>query len=508
MSISLSKITKVTPGVLAAGSGGTAMNGVLLSQNAEVPLGVLLSFSSAEAVGAYCGLTSIEYQAALVYFGGIEGMTQTPSLLYIMGYNAAAAAAYLRGGSLAAMTLTQLQAISGTLTVTIDGTPATSSSFNLSAATSFTNAASIIQAAFTSPNFTVAYDTLQSAFVITSTTTGATTTATFATGTAATSLKLDSASGGLISIGADAQTPTGAMTALLGLSKNWGCFTTSWEPVLADKLSFSQWTAGQSSQRAYAGYDSDVAALTSGSTSTWVAEAVAAGYGGSIPSWGGASTAANAAIFAAVLVMSWAASLNFNSAGGRTELAFRAANAGLVPSVTSDSNFDALKANGYNFFGQYASNSLTDACYYPGSVTGPYLWASTYINQVWMSSNIQSALFTLLRNINSLPYDPTGYALIEEVLAGGTGVTGGPIQQAIAFGAIRKNVPLSTTQIAELTSAIGFDVSQQMLAQGYYLQIQAAAPSVRAARGTPPMTLWYTDGGSIQQLDLASVTVQ
>lgn len=508
MSISLNKISQVTAEVLAAGNGGTTANGVLLSENAEIPLGVLLSFGNATDVGSYCGLTSVEYEAALVYFGGIDGMTQKPGTLYLMGYNAAAAAAYLRGGSLASLTLTQLQAISGVLTVTIDGTPATSSSFNLSTATSFANAATIIQAAFTSPNFTVTYDTQQSAFVITSTATGAATTATYATGTAASSLKLDSASGGVISLGANAQTPAGAMAQLLTLTKNWVTFTTSWEPTLTDKLAFSQWTSGQNSQYAYAGYDSDVNALTSGSTSTWLAEAIAAGYSGTIPSWGGAAGTANAAIFAAMLVMSWAASLNFNSAGGRTDLSQRSATAGLVPSVTTDAAYDALRANGYNFFGQFATNNAEDAFYYNGSVTGSFKWADTYINQIWLNSNIQASLLALLRAVGSIPYNSDGYAMIEETLAGGVGVTGGPIQQGLAFGAIRTDVPLSTSQVADLISNIGHDVSQQMAAQGYYLQIQAAAPSVRAARGTPPMTLWYADGGSIQELNLASVTVQ
>jgi len=60
---------------------------------------------------------------------------------------AAPVGAYLRGGNVSALTLAQLQAISGVLTVTIDGTQHTSSSINLSAATSFSNASELITTA-------------------------------------------------------------------------------------------------------------------------------------------------------------------------------------------------------------------------------------------------------------------------------------------------------------------------------------------------------------------------
>lgn len=505
MSISMSQISKVTPEVLAVGGGGTTLNGVLLTQNPFAPLGALLTFSTATAGGAYFGLTSVEYQAMLAYFGGVQGMPQTPGTLFVMGYNTAAAAAYLRGASLSLLTLTQLQAISGTLTVTVDGTAESSSSFSLSAATSFANAATIITAAFASPNFTFTYDAQHFAFVITSLTTGANSSVAFAAGTAAVALGLSVGSGGVQSLGQVALTPATAMAQLISLTKNWACWTTAWEPDLADKISFSQFATQSNSQFAYAGYDSDVGALTAGNTEPWVYQITEVGTSaGTIPTWGGTAAQTNFGLYAAILVLSWAASLNFAQTNGRTELAFRS-QAGLVPSVTTDPAYTALMANGYNFYGQYGSANTTDEWYFPGNVTGPFTWASSYINQIWMNSNIQAALIALLRSAPEIPYNPTGYALIEETLAGGTGATGGPIQQALNFGAIRTGVTLSTSQIAALLSSISTDVSTQITAQGYYLQILPAPPSARTTRSSPPMTLWYTDGGSIQQLNIASI---
>lgn len=509
MSISMSNIAAVTPEVIAVGGGGTTLNGVLLTENAFAPLGSLLTFTGvgqalAAQVGAYFGLSSTEYQAALAYCSSISGMTQTPTTLLMMGYNTAAAAAFLRGASLQNLTLAQLQAITGTLIVTVDGTTESSASFNLSAATSFANAATIILAAFTSPNFALAYDAQHFAFTVTSNTTGTGSSVTYGTGTAALSLGLAAASGGVQSLGAIALTPATAMAQLVALTKNWACFTTAWEPDLADKTAFSLFASQSNSQYAYAGYDSDANALVSGNTATWLAAVLADGYAGTIPTWGEGSTALAPGLYAAMLVLGWAASLNFAQTNGRVELAFRAQTS-QVPAVTTDAAFGALKVNGYNFYGQFATSNQVDQFYYGGNVTGPFAWASSYINQIWMNSNIQASLATLLQTAGSIPYNPSGYALIEETLAGGSGATGGPIQQALNFGAIRTGVTLSTTQIAALLSAIGSDVSNQISAQGYYLQILPAPPSSRPTRSSPPMTLWYTDGGSIQQLNIASI---
>lgn len=508
MPISMNQISQVTPEVLSTGGGGTTLSAVILSQQALAPLGSLLTFTNADDVGDYFGEDTLIYEGAVLYFDGIEDMGSLPGVLYVLGYNAAAASAWLLGAGASDLTLTQLQAISGTLIIDVDGTVNTSSSFNLSAATSFSDAATIIAAAFTTPNFTIAWNAQVGEFLVTSNTTGTNSSVAYATGTAAADLGLAASNAGTISIGQSALTPAQIMAQLLGLQKNWGGFTTDYEPTTQNKLLFSQWVGGTNSQYAYAGYDSDNNALTAGNTTTWLAQVIAAQYPGTIPSWGGTSTSANPAFLEAMLVLSWMACLNFQQENGRTELDFRSPNSGIVPSVTTDPAYQALVANGYNSYGEFASNSDTDQWYFSGNVTGPFTWASSYVNQIWLNSNIQAALVALLRKVPSLPYIAGGYALIEETLAGGTGNTGGPIQQAINFGAIRVGVPLSTSQVASLLATIGVDVSQQLMAQGYYLQIQAAAPSARLTRSSPPMTLWYMDGQSIQQLNIASVNVQ
>lgn len=492
MAIPASRVASSKPSVLSAAGSGVDLIGLILSKNAAVPYGSVLAFSSDKDVGNFFGLTSPEYQMAQIYFKGPDGATITPATLYFAGYQSAAVGAWLRSGSLASMTLTELQALTGTLTITMDGTPLTSSSINLSAATSFSNAATIIQAAFTSPGFTVTYDTQRAAFLVTSTTTGASSTSTYASGTIAAGLKLTQATGAVLSQGGAGLTPATAMPLYQAAQGAWAGFSTTWEPVLTDKQAFSLWTSLQNDAYFYAGYDSDSNALVSGSTSTWAYTTNQANEDGSICIFGDLTHGAAA--------LSWAASLNFDQKNGRSTLKFQSFS-GLVPYVTDGGQAAILEANGYNYYGDFATSTQDFQFFSPGSISGEFDWADSYINQIKFNSDLQTALITLETEVGSIPYNNDGYALINAALAD-------PIKRALNFGTIRTGVTLSQAQIQELTNAIGIDVSQTIQSTGWYLNIQPASAAVRAARTSPPMTLYYTDGGSIQALNLASVEIQ
>ena len=166
--IPISQIVQVTPSVLTAAGSALDLNGLLLTQSTYTPIGAVVPFASAADVSAYFGPSSPEYAFAQVYFAGYTGCTKTPGLLNVAQYPQSAVAGYLRSASLSSMTLTQLQALSGVLTVTVDGVAKTSSTITLSGATSFTNAAALIQAGFTSLGGTVTYDAIKATFVITS----------------------------------------------------------------------------------------------------------------------------------------------------------------------------------------------------------------------------------------------------------------------------------------------------------------------------------------------------
>jgi hypothetical protein len=144
--VSIQKTVRITPGVLAAGGSALVLSGLLLTGSTRVPIGTLLQLTSTLAVQNYFGEDTLEARAAAVYFGGFQNSNRKPAKMCFAQYNTANVGAYLRGGDISDYTLTQLQAISGSLSITLDGV-AKSGNPNLSGATSFSNAAQIIGAA-------------------------------------------------------------------------------------------------------------------------------------------------------------------------------------------------------------------------------------------------------------------------------------------------------------------------------------------------------------------------
>lgn len=490
--IPASAIVQINPGVISGGGNALALNGVILTNNAAVPMGAVMPFSSAAAVGAFFGLASSEYGLAQNYFAGYDNKTATPALLYFVQYAAAPVAAYVRGGSLSAMTLTQLQALSGTLIVTIDGVVKTSSTINLSAASSFSNAATIIAAGFTSMGGTVTYDATRAAFVITSATTGATSTMSFCTGTLATSLLMTSATGAVLSQGAIASTPSGVFASITAVTLNWAQFMTTWEPLIADKLLFAAWVNAQNNRFIYVEWDTDILATQANNTTTLGPQLNALNSSGTVPIYGSANHAA--------FILGAIASVDFNRTNGRITFAFKA-QSGLAATVTDQTLAANLDANGYNFYGSYATANQGFVFFYPGSVTGAYSFLDEYVNQVYLNSQLQLALMVLLTSVPSIPYNAQGYALIDAACMD-------PINQALNFGSIREGVPLSVSQAAQVNNAAGTKIDGVLSTRGWMLQILPATAQVRAARGTPPILFFYTDGGSIQMISLASIVIQ
>ena len=148
LAIPASQLVKVNPGVVGAAGQGIVLNGLCLTTSPRVPIGTTASFTSAAAVAAFFGNNSPEAVIAAQYFLGFANSTIVPGALLFTQYAwSAPVAAYLQSGPVSNLSLAQLQAISGTLIVTIDGETFTSSTFNLAPATSFSTAAAIIQTA-------------------------------------------------------------------------------------------------------------------------------------------------------------------------------------------------------------------------------------------------------------------------------------------------------------------------------------------------------------------------
>jgi len=572
--IPASAIVDVTPSVLAAGGDALDLVGLLLTTSTRVPIGTVESFANAAAVSSFFGPTSDEFNIATEYFNGFDNSLSKPGSVLFAQYPTTAVSAYLQGGNISGLSLTQLQALSGQLGVVIDGVQKTAS-ISLAAATSFSNAASIIgqalgitgtlagsgvgsiaggtmtvsslgsgtvgatdvvsgtgvtantyvtgqlsgtvggvgtygvtptQNALSEPlnffNPAVVYDSISGGFIIRSGTTGASSTITFGSGPLATSLSLTQTLGAVTSQGAIAATPIAFMTALTQITQNWATFMTLFNPDaagFANKLLFAQWTNSTNQRYMYVVWDLDLSPSVSNPASASFGQAIiAANYSGTCPvgqdGTGGSPRDICAFVCGAV------ASIDFAAVNGRTTLAFRS-QTGLLATVTSQTAANNLDANGYNYYGAFATANEQFVFFYPGSVSGPFLWIDSYINQIWLNNNFQLALMNLLTTAFSIPYNAAGKTQITAALAD-------PINAGLLFGAFRAGITLSAAQKSAVNASAGLDIANTLQNVGWYLSVGDATPQVRAARGSPPCTFWYVDGQSIQQIDLASIEVQ
>lgn len=492
-SIPASAIVNVVPSVLSAGGSALDLNGLLLTASTRVPIGTVGSFATEAAVAAYFGAGSAEDLWAASYFLGYDNSTLKPGALLIAQYPSGNVAAYLRGGRVSTLTLAQLQAITGNLSITVDGVAKTIASVNIAAATSFSSAATILTAAITA-GVVITYDSVAGAFVATSGTSGASSTIGFGSGTAAAPLGLTQAVGAVTSQGAIAGVPGTAMAAIAASTQNWVTFTTLTEPATADAVLFAEWCNSKGNRFVYVMDETNVAATIVPDTTSAGALIQAENLSGTIPVYEPA--ASNVVAF----VMGAIASIDFTRTNGRATLAFRS-QSGLAAGVTDQTIAANLDTNGYNFYGAYATANDGFTFFYPGSITGPFLWADSYVNQVWLNNALQLAILSLLVSVGSIPYNAAGYTQIEAACAD-------PINAALNFGAIRPGVTLSASQIAQVNAAAGKQISDTLSQRGWYLLVNDATAQVRAARGSPPCTLFYMDGQSIQRITLASIAVQ
>lgn len=576
MTIPANTIVSVIPSVLSAG--GTGLNGIglMLSNGNRVPLGTVASFPDEQAVASYFGAGSVHASEAAIYFAGFEGATIAPSALLCAEYNQSAAAAWIRGGPI---NLAAIQAVSGALSIVVDGYTRTALSLNLSSATSPSQAATTIQTALNTglPNeasitgtitgttltvtnvssgtvaagqtlngtgvlasttitsqltgttggtgtyqvsqsqssggtgamtttptpVTVTYDSVSDGFTITSGVTGAVSTIAFATGAAATGLLLTSATGAVISQGAATASPAAFMDALIVVNSNWVNFMTIFDPDGGSgntvKQAFSAWknTALGGNRFGYVCWDPDESPASSSDAVSSLGQIFKANNdSGTCLVWeGGATTDTGLAAF----VLGTAASINFEQTAGRITFAFKM-QAGLTANVTDPTTSGNLLANGYNFYGAYGAANENFIWFQNGSVSGVYLWFDSYQNQIWLNSEFQIALLTLFQNALSVPFSVAGAGLIRAALQT-------PIQAGLSFGAYGPG-SISSAQQTEVNNAAGISIANILQSQGWYLLVNQAPSSVRAARGPWFIQFFYLDRGSVQSITMSSVLVQ
>lgn len=624
MSIPASQIVQVNPRLLKPGGTDLEFNGLLLSESPLIPASQLvLPFPDAESVGDYFGMESPEYRAAQVYFLGYNNSFKKPRALYVASRVAEARPGWLRGGPWTG-TLDQLRtAGTGGLSLTVNGEPLTAENLSFAAATSYSDAARILQAALavdassgaparsavldggtidfagltpvtdgafriavggtehevtgldlsavTSPlelataltgkipgvevsagadgivltttetggtailgyatppasgtdvsallaltqasgasetpgadavppssayGLTVSWSSLTKAWQIASPTTGAESTVSYAQAPAsgtdfASLLKFTEQTGAVLSPGLDAMSHSANMEAILDLTENFVCFTTVEQPTEADALALAQWASGKGVAYLYIYWDNDPKLLQPNNTATIAAALKEANVGATCGVWNDLAYAA--------LIMGTAASIDWNRRNGTITFAFKSQD-GLPANVVTGSDATNLKAQGMNFMGDYATRNDQFIFMYPGGMFGTWDWIDTYLNAIWLNNALQVACMAGFEQTPRVPYNEEGYTLIRAWMQD-------PVNRALYSGVIDTGVTLSESQKAQLTREAGRDISGELFTDGYVIQVNDPAPAVRQQRDSPEASVWYTYGGSVHRLDIASTAV-
>lgn len=349
-------------------------------------------------------------------------------------------------------------------------------------------------------------------FKISSGTTGASSTITYGTSALATNLLLTQALGATISQGAAAYTPASSMNGITAVTQNWVSFQTDWEPTDSDKEGFASWASGQNGGTAnrygYLMWETNVLDTEQDGPSAPVAFIIAGNLSGTVMIYQNPNITTlpgEKAAFMGGMI----ASVDYTETNGDITFAGKH-QAGLLPDITNGNIAVILAGNpqvsgsygyGINFYGDYTTANQAFIQWQRGLISGPFVWADDYFNQIWLGNQMQLALMELETTAKSLPYAQPGYAQVDAALLD-------PIQQALTFGMIVPGVTLSNSQAAQINNAAGNPNAATAVAnQGYFLQIVPAIAQVRAGRTSPPVNFWYATGESIQSLTVSSTQV-
>ena len=344
---------------------------------------------------------------------------------------------------------------------------------------------------------TVTYSSQTRAFQFSSPTTGSGSSVGYATGGTGTDLSavlgLTEQAGAVLSPGLDGMTLTDTMRNVLSYARDWVTFSTVFEALLDEKLELARWCASHDTRFVYVMWDTDNAAQVQGSTAS-------AGYIiNQQLELDGTCCVYNSAQLAAA-VMGAVGCLNFDQREGRTTLAYRQFE-GVPITCDDDEKYDALLANGYNCYADFATASAQFKFFQPGQVSGKFDWLDTYVDAIALKDSLQLNILDLFKAMRSLPYNEDGYAAVRTACLD-------TIDRFVNFGAIRTGISLSQTQKVQLLAEIGKDVSQTLESVGWYMQITDPGAVVRGQRGTPNCAFYYMDGGSIQRIIMSATVIQ
>lgn len=494
--IPLSEDFKITPGTVSPAGDAVDANGLMLTDNELIPVGKVQSFYQDSDISALMGSESKEFLAGQQYFKGYDNSSVIPGELLMYRLVTAPVAGYLLSGNLKGVTLATLKATpASTIKLVVDGVVVTSSSIDLSTATSFTDIADKVETGIGDTKVSVEWLSIANRFIIRSATTGAASQVSYAyadSGVIATALKLTAATAAIVSPGSGAVSMTDMMDGITNSNQNWIPFESLVDLDEDQNTELCAWTNAQNSRFVFVYHESSAEATIPNNPDCFFQKVVVTnGYEGIFPIYG--------SYLYGTMPLAYSGSIDFARENGRVSFKFRAFS-GLAPNVTDLATAKALKSNGYNFYGAYSLNKTMKQYASDGAISGKFLWLDSFIDQVWINANLVSAYAELFTDNQSYAFNANGYGAVQAA-------TIDPAELAVTFGAIQKGVTLDASQIRRVNNTVGKDISSILYSQGWYLNIPTQTGAARIDRNLQGVTFFWVDGQLIQSITMSSTAI-
>ncbi len=455
MPVNINYYVNITAGVGAAETiPARQLIPMFFDDNALIPSGSFINFpnnnDAAANVGAYFGTSSPEYKRALFAFTWVsKSIRQVPSMSFAR-WNTVACAPQIFGASNATnkSVTTWNSVTSGAFSLTMGTHTFVMTGLDFSGASTLANVATIVQTAIQAETggstlwtgATVTYNSTAGRFELLGGVTGAAVIADAAGVSNDIAGQLGWLSAQTIfAPGADIQTLTACLNEVTAQNNNFGSFGFIATLVASQILEVATVNAGFNNLFMYS-----IPAISSTVTAI---QAAVSGIGGCTVTLTSDGDSTQYEEMDPMLVMG---ATDYTAVNGTQNYMFQQF-PGQVPVVTTDAaaaTYDALKVNYYANTQQSGQlvNLYQRGVMNGGSTSPPD--QNTYANECWLKGAMQSALMTLLLDLNKISANLRGQS---QVLA----IVQSIIQQAVSNGTISVGRTLTPTEKLFITNATG-----------------------------------------------------
>ncbi len=486
MSIPLSKYIFILSGVGAARAATEREYiGRIFTENPLVAPNQVIEFTNLDAVGLYFGTETEEYLRAQAYFSFKSKSITSPQKLSFGRYVSSAVPPRIFGRTITETLANLLLIEDGSFKIIINGTPTPITGLDFTAATNYTDIATIIETALQANagvpilvTASVDYVNTKNSFDFVG---GVPGNATIAIDKGTTGTDISTIIGwypeglGVIwSSGSVALTPQQSVQASASISNNFAtfCFTTASDLSLDDTVALATWTDSLN-----VAYWFQVPGTPSTSSSIYTA----------LKDIGANSLILMLNEYDDVLPMAVMASTDYNAPNSVQNYMYQRMPS-FVNGVTTLADSDAYDAIRVNYMGQTQQGGENVNFFQRGVMMGSSedpVTMTTFANELWFKSRVETSLLNLFLRVNQIPVNPSGkITILANIQKNG-------VDAAIYNGVISVGKELTEDQIDFINTITGNTSSwRQVQNNGYWLDGDFV-PSV-ASSGITEYAFSYT----------------